>query len=78
VKLSIPVSARSEAWVCRRSLVGISGSNPSSSSRGVLLSVVCLTARDGEASMMMMMMRPLPIRGCCTIGVGGGGGNTRG
>ena len=58
------MSARSKAWVCRRSLAGISGSNPSSSSSGVLQTVVCLTARDGEPS---IMIRLWPNRGCCAM-----------
>jgi hypothetical protein len=35
--LPIPVSARSKAWVCGRSLAGIAGSNPTGGKRVCLL-----------------------------------------
>jgi hypothetical protein len=36
------VGARSKAWVCRRSLVGIAGSNPAGGMDVCLLSVWCV------------------------------------
>ena len=42
-----PVTARSKAWVCGRSLGGIMGSNPA---RGVWMSVVSVVFRQVEVS----------------------------
>jgi hypothetical protein len=38
----IPVAARSKAWVCGRSLVGIMGSNPAGDPDACLLTVLCV------------------------------------
>jgi hypothetical protein len=40
-KLPIPTAARSEAWVCGRSLAGFAGSNPARCKGVYLVSVVC-------------------------------------
>jgi hypothetical protein len=37
----VPVAARSKAWVCGRSLVGIVGLNPAGAWMSVFRSVVC-------------------------------------
>ena len=45
---SVPVAARSEAWVCGRSPAGIAGSNPVAGHR--CLSVVSVVCRQVEVS----------------------------
>ena len=45
----IPVTARSEAWFCGRSLAGISGSNPAGGMDG-WMSIVCVIFCQVEVS----------------------------
>ena len=48
VIVSVPVAARSRAWVCGRSLAGVAGSNPAG--RHGCLSVVSVVCCQAEVS----------------------------
>ena len=81
--MSIPLAARSKAWVCGRSLAGIAGSNPTGGMEceccvllGLCLCLGLITRPEesyrvwcvlSECDCEASIMRSWPTRGCCAL-----------